>query len=149
MVFALLLLGLASSAFSQSNLTYSVIYPGSSNTIRDTVIQPFKDDLKKNQVPDYGMPNAITVKPLPPVYRGNNGQGFDIYNSQIDNMAVLKPDSSFRSNMPVAKMPGIKQMPRVSVLPDNIIKPNDTIPATKFSDLLRRKQWQPEITPKK
>jgi hypothetical protein len=149
MVFALLLMGLTSSAFSQSNFTYSVIYPGSPNTIRDTVIQQFKDDLKKNQVPNYGMPNAITVKPLPPVYRGNNGQGFDIYDSQIDNMAVLKPDSSFGSNMPVAKMPGIKQIPRVSVLPDNIIKQNDTIPATKFLDLLRRKQWQPKISPKK
>jgi hypothetical protein len=38
------------------------------------------------------MPNAIRDTP-PPVYNGNNGQGFDVYRSQVDNMPILMPDS--------------------------------------------------------
>jgi hypothetical protein len=33
---------------------------------------------------------------------GNNLQGFDIYQTPYDNMYILKPDSTFTSNMPVA-----------------------------------------------
>ena len=35
-------------------------------------------------------------------YIGNNQQGFDIYQTPYDNMYILKPDSTFISNMPVA-----------------------------------------------
>jgi len=35
-------------------------------------------------------------------YVGNNLQGFDTYQTPYDNMYILKPDSTFTSNMPVA-----------------------------------------------
>jgi hypothetical protein len=35
-------------------------------------------------------------------YMGNNSKGFDIYQTPQDNMYILRPDSSFVSNMPVA-----------------------------------------------
>ncbi|MES2332269.1 MAG: hypothetical protein V4539_21855 [Bacteroidota bacterium] len=42
------------------------------------------------------MSNAIAVQQFPSsgdVYKGNNREGFDIYESRIDRMAILKPDS--------------------------------------------------------
>lgn len=35
-------------------------------------------------------------------YVGNNRQGFDIFQTPQDNMYILKPDSGFSSNMPIA-----------------------------------------------
>lgn len=35
-------------------------------------------------------------------YLFNNQQGFDIFQTPHDNMYILKPDSSFSSNMPIA-----------------------------------------------
>ena len=49
-----------------------------------------------NNVPLAGaMPKRFT-------YLGNNNNGFDIYQTPQDNMYILKPDSTFTSNMPVA-----------------------------------------------
>jgi len=65
----------------------------------DTTVDRFRKP-PVNRIPDYGMPNAIKV-PLPPdIYEGNNGKGQDIYRSQLDNMAILKPDSTFGGSMP-------------------------------------------------
>ncbi len=148
MPLTILLLGsIVSSGFSQ--ISTKIAQNLQTHPIPDTTIQRFKDEGKKNQVPNYGMPNAIQVKPQPNIYKGNNGQGFDIYESPLDNMAILKPDSSFASNMPSPKKYGIQQTPRILFLPENIIKQNDTVPSTKFLDLLLRKQWQPNSTPKK
>jgi hypothetical protein len=55
----------------------------------------------QDSFPANSMPNAITKKLPPDVYAGNNGNGSDIYRSQLDGMAILKPDSSFASHMPV------------------------------------------------
>ncbi|MBG9377503.1 hypothetical protein I5907_14760 [Panacibacter sp. DH6] len=50
---------------------------------------------RKHRAPLPGsMPNKMT-------YLGNNGKGFDIYQTPQDNMFILRPDSSFYSNMPV------------------------------------------------
>jgi len=38
------------------------------------------------------------------IYRGNNQYGFDLYQTMQDNMYILKPDSTFVSNMPVFKL---------------------------------------------
>ena len=38
------------------------------------------------------------------IYDGNNQNGFDIYQTMQDNMYILKPDSTFVSNMPVLKL---------------------------------------------
>ena len=58
-------------------------------------INPFN-----RSVPNTGIPNAITTPLLPDVYVGNNGQGQDIYRSQLDNMSILKPDSNYHNSIP-------------------------------------------------
>lgn len=68
----------------------------------DTILPNLREQWRRNQIPQNGMPNAFTVKPPMPVYKGNNGQGFDIYESRIDGMPTLVPDSSFSSGMPNA-----------------------------------------------
>lgn len=35
-------------------------------------------------------------------YLGSNRQGFDIYQTPLDNMYILRPDPTFVSNMPIA-----------------------------------------------
>lgn len=74
-----------------------------SNTVpkQDTNIQKFHDQLRNNKLPYNGIPNIITEKPSSPTYLSNNGKGFDIYQSRVDNMYILMPDSEFVSNMPV------------------------------------------------
>lgn len=60
------------------------------------------------------MPNAITAKPVPPVFRGNNGRGFDVYESQLDGMPILMPDSANKASLnygSVKKVPGVYQVP--------------------------------------
>jgi hypothetical protein len=60
------------------------------------------------------MPNAISSKAIPPVYKGNNGRGFDIYESQLDGMPVLMPDSANKASLnngSVKKSQGVYQMP--------------------------------------
>jgi hypothetical protein len=44
------------------------------------------------------------------VYKGNNQNGFDVYQTMQDNMYILKPDSTFVSNMPVLKF-SLEQKP--------------------------------------
>lgn len=66
----------------------------------DTTIRKFREQLERNRLPYNGMPNAITQKYPPDIYIGNNGMGQDIYRAQLDNMPILKPDSSFSSSMP-------------------------------------------------
>ena len=44
-------------------------------------------------------------------YMGNNQQGFDIYQTPQDNMYILKPDSTFTSNMPVANTFQVQMKP--------------------------------------
>jgi hypothetical protein len=69
----------------------------------DTTIDEFRKNLRQrqqDQLPIDGMPNAFKMKLGPDVYEGNNGKGQDIYRSQLDNMAILKPDSSFKGTMP-------------------------------------------------
>jgi hypothetical protein len=38
------------------------------------------------------------------IYPGNNQKGFDVYETVQDNVYILKPDSTFASNMHVLKM---------------------------------------------
>lgn len=62
---------------------------------RDSIVG-YLYSLAPKQSPIDNMPNAIRVQPFPSansIYKGNNGEGFDIYGSGIDNMPVLMPDS--------------------------------------------------------
>jgi hypothetical protein len=117
-VFLILCLAATSSAQKKSGLTYASL-----PSLKDTVILKQKEELKKNQLPYNGIPNAITTKPLPLVFLGNNNKGFDMYQSPVDNMGILKPDNSFASNMPVAKM---ETENNISSVPDFSIPPNIT-----------------------
>jgi len=56
-----------------------------------------------NQQLPNDIPNAINqqqVAYLKPIFRNNNGNGFDVYESPLDSMPVVKPDATFSSNMP-------------------------------------------------
>lgn len=46
------------------------------------------------------MPNAFTRNLRAPNLFGNNGKGHNIYILPIDNMPMIKPDSTYSSNMP-------------------------------------------------
>lgn len=71
--------------------------------------KPFK--LQKNQLttdtivlPKYKlvMPNAMNVDLGKGQLAGSNGKGQNIYVLPVDKMPCLKPDSNYRSNMPIA-----------------------------------------------
>ncbi len=55
--------------------------------------------------PDYGdkMPNGLKEKIQVMIYKGNNGRGGSIYQSTLDNMLLVAPDSSFKYNMPTGE----------------------------------------------
>ena len=61
--------------------------------------------VRPGNIPGYRMPLAPLPGSMQPlIYKGNDGNGFDIYQSPQDNMHVLRPDSTFSSRMPVKKM---------------------------------------------
>ncbi len=68
------------------------------------------------------MPNVLTpslVLPYKsPKYLGNNGKGFNIYESQVDNMPILVPDSTNRNIMP-----GQKNKLQHYLIPKNPVNP--------------------------
>ena len=141
-LFTLLLLGgFTSAGFSQ--ISYPIVVNPGNRSIPDTVIQRYKEEPRKSQVPNYGMPNAIQVKPLPNIYKGNNGQGLDIYESPVDNMAILKPDSSSGFNMPVLKFSAPEKTVNTPTLNTPGLK--EYFEQKKQKDSLIPKPWQPKI----
>ena len=50
------------------------------------------------QVKD-SMPNAYNNKDYTFIKKGNNGNGFDVYESSVDHMIVAKPDNNFHDQM--------------------------------------------------
>ncbi|MEP6846439.1 MAG: hypothetical protein ABI861_10565 [Panacibacter sp.] len=87
---------------------YIYKWPKNNNHSLSDLLQErkFKDSLwhaLPNQEFLYGnMPNAGTL-PKRFNYIGNNQRGLDIYQADLDNMYILKPDAGFSSNMPVSK----------------------------------------------
>lgn len=73
-------------------------YSSAKEWLTNKLARPVGDTLR---LPYNGMPNAIIYRSKPDIYVGNNGQGQDIYRSQVDNMSILKPDSTFYSAMPM------------------------------------------------
>jgi hypothetical protein len=45
------------------------------------------------------MPNAYNNKDYTFIKKGNNGNGFDLYESNVDHMMVAKPDNNFHDQM--------------------------------------------------
>lgn len=90
----------ASQAQESTSRPVSVIQQ---TTDQDTGNLPRKPFLERNQLPKNGMPNKYNEKSIPPVYSHNNGKGFDVYGSALDNMPMLMPDSDYVTGMPVFK----------------------------------------------
>lgn len=65
----------------------------------------YDDQLKGNKTPvsDTTIDRSVVRIKLQPKYLGNNGKGADIYAMMPYNMPCLKPDSSYRSSMPVMR----------------------------------------------
>ncbi len=99
----LLIAGIVSTTFSQVKSETATTPIVSSAILQDTNTLKLRDYLNKNQLPYNGMPNVITQKSLPPAYHGNNNKGFDIYESRIDNMPMLVPDSSNAASLSLAR----------------------------------------------
>ena len=113
-LFTLLLAASIATGFTQSPRAWVAPLPSPKNYCQDTLINELvrerrktiskqkqrEEMLRKLILPPKNlpfidtMPNAITLPSLPPVYDGNNGRGFDIYRSQVDNMPILMPDSA-------------------------------------------------------
>jgi len=122
---------MATAAFSQISYSPSVRRVGPASSMHDTIIKKFQDQLSKDQLPYNGMPNAIKTKPLPPVYLGNNNKGFDIYESQVDKMPVLVPDSINAASIPLTK-------PSDGNRTNSF--PGYSMPRDKFNELLERQK---------
>lgn len=135
LLFALGLVMLCSGGFAQINATsipkLSVTEKRGVNPMIERCTPPLNKSFG-NPLPYNGIPNTITVKPIPPVYKGNNQQGFDIYESSIDKMAILVPDSGFQSAMPNPLATAQKSR-------DSILTSPRSIP-----DFLYQKQRQPK-----
>ena len=72
------------------------------NKLKDKdFVDSLRNELRKRYTPYDKMLLAGSM-PKRLNYFGNNLQGFDIYQTPYDNMYILKPDSTFTSNMPVA-----------------------------------------------
>jgi len=69
------------------------------NKLKD---KDFVDSLRNELRKRYNNLSLAGSMPKRLNYVGNNLQGFDTYQTPYDNMYILKPDSTFTSNMPVA-----------------------------------------------
>jgi len=91
------------------------------------------------QLPYRGMPNAITIKQLPSVYLANNYKGFDIYESRVDKMRVLVPDSMNAASIPLTNPNDGNQYIQ---MPRDVF--NDLLEKQKATDSLFIKPQQPK-----
>ncbi len=134
----LLSITLALSAFSHTDYPPNTIsIPFIKNKL-DTILLPKKEDVQKNKMPFYGMPNVIT-NTLPPIYKGNNKKGFDIYESSIDQMPILIPDSTNYRKMLISVLPE-KNTP---------LEPAYSIPKFITKELEERKKVKDSLFKKK
>lgn len=85
----------------------------------DTILVPNNVDSKKYKTSNNRMPNGIT-NTWPPIYKGNNHQDFDIYESTLDQMPILIPDSTNYRNMLNFKIP--RPQEQASNIPKFIIR---------------------------
>lgn len=134
--FALGLVMLCSAGFAQTDATSIPKLSVTGKSFLQPITERDTFPLNKNFdsiLPYNGIPNKITVKPVPPVYKGNNQQGFAIYESQLDKMSILVPDSGFQSAMPNPFAAAQKSR-------DSILTSPRRIP-----DFLYKKQWQPKV----
>lgn len=111
----LFLFCICQSGFAQPRMPITLkIIPGSRSNLSDSnaakidalvksFVQARQGLLNQQYIPD-SIPNAFTEKLPFPVYKGNNGKGFDLYESTMDNMPMLVPDKNNIADND--KMPG-------------------------------------------
>src|SRR5215831_7136237 len=80
-------------------------YPSQKFSWRDSL----QNELRKKYFSNEKLPAGSLRKGFR--YLGNNQNGFDIYQTMQDNMYILKPDSTFVSNMPIIKIPTEEKPP--------------------------------------
>jgi hypothetical protein len=81
------------------------------NKLKDKdFVDSLKNELRKRYAP-YNKMQLAGSMPRRLNYVGNNHQGFDIYQTPYDNMYILKPDSTFVSNMPIANTYNLTMKP--------------------------------------
>jgi hypothetical protein len=127
----LLLIGMSTTVFAQQSRVWVAPSYLPKGALKDSIkAKQFKEEQKKQAAIlqllqgkpapiNNNMPNAIRDTP-PPVYNGNNGQGFDVYRSQVDNMPILMPDSLNAASL---KMKGdAKTYPSIFIQP-KIVSP--------------------------
>jgi hypothetical protein len=73
-------------------------------------VDSLRNELRKRYAP-YNKMQLAGSMPRRLNYIGNNQQGFDIYQTPYYNMYILKPDSTFASNMPVANTYNLTMKP--------------------------------------
>lgn len=133
----LLLIALTAKLEAQRFGYDAILQSNVPKNLQDTIIKQLNEGWVMKKLPKNGMPNAIKVMPANPIYRGNNGQGSDIYESQLDRMAILMPDSSNQAKMPVL----------------GLMQKQNTVPLSEglTPEMLYRKPWEPQlfIVPKK
>jgi hypothetical protein len=116
----LLLIGLTTTVFAQQSRVWVAPSYLPKGAFQDSInAKRFREEQKKrkellsflqrNKAPiNNSMPNALNMNTPPPVYDGNNDQGFDVYRSQIDNMPVLLPDSANAASLKIKTNPQIQ-----------------------------------------
>jgi|GEM_PF-3343033 len=92
---------------------------------KDTVINIPLDNGMPSQAPSnaYRMPNALSSLVDNQQLKGNNQQGFDIYQSQVDNMPVLKPDAANLSSL--SNSSNFVYKPVQVTAGPNVVRPNN------------------------
>ena len=63
--------------------------------------ESLKNKLRHNK--SFSFEPCMNSKPEKFLYYGNNSKGFEVWQSIADHLYILKPDSTFVSNMPVLK----------------------------------------------
>lgn len=116
----LLLMGMCTTIFAQQSRVWVAPSYLPKGAFKDSIkVKKFREEQKKREQllaflqrskepVNNNMPNALNMNTPPPVYNGNNGLGFDIYRSQIDNMPVLLPDSVNAASLKIKIDPKIQ-----------------------------------------
>ncbi|MEI6265339.1 MAG: hypothetical protein WCP74_09535 [Sphingobacteriia bacterium] len=91
-----------------------------------------KDTIQEPNIPDGNMPNSLKNNELrlKLKLKGNNQLGFDIYESSLDKMMVLIPDSANRASLGMVS-PSLRQLAKKGY---PSIQQNKDIPLVRPSD---------------
>lgn len=106
---------------------------GVAQTKPSILLNPLKNDtLQQPNFLDGSMPNSLKSNDLhlKLKLKGNNQLGFNIYESELDKMIVLIPDSANRASLGMAS-PSLK---RLAIMGYPSIQQNKDIPLVRPSD---------------